>query len=274
MHFKSFLLLAVAAAMVRPAFAQSDDFGIWSSLGAEKKITKAFSAEAAFDFRSGDNLEQATRWSGSLGLNYKVLPFLKVGAGYVYIHDYSGEETKVNLTPKGKVNGFNVDHGDWLDKHRVYFDLTGSMKLGRLKLSLRERYQFTHTGAYDVNRSRFRDEVQDGYTGDSYEWMGQNFYDCTVGPDHKSSKDKHYLRTRVKAEYNIHHSPFNPFVSYELSNDLSDGLDLDKTRLVVGTEWKITKQHVVSLGYLFQQQTDGKHEGKHHVLDIGYRFAF
>ena len=274
MRFKNTLMLALATLAASPAFSQSDDFGIWTSLGVEKNLTKKLSAEAAFDFRSANNLENASRWSGAFGLSYKALNFLKLGAGYVYIYDYSPLETKVNFTNKGKVNGYNVDHGHWQNKHRVYFDATGHVKMGRFKLSLRERYQYTHTAATDCPRTRFRDEVQGGYTGETFVWEGTEFMEMSKVTDHKTGKDKHYLRSRVKIEYNIPKCPINPYASYELSNDLEDGLDLDKTRLIIGSEWKITKQHVLSAGYLYQHGTDGDHDGGRHVLDLSYRFKF
>ena len=273
MHFKYILTVALASLATTPLFA-GDNFGIWTGLGAEKSLTDRFSVDAGVDFRSGNNLENAERWSGTLGVGFKINKYLKLGAGYVYIYDYEGQEDKVNYTNKGKVNGYNVDHGHWRSKHRGFFDVTGSLKAGRLKFSLRERYVYTHSVKMDVNRTRFRNKAQGGYVGELYPWHGEDFMNMDQVVDYKPGKDKHQLRSRVKVEYNIPKCSFDPFVSYEFANDLGDGLDLDRTRLVVGTDWKITKQHVISVGYLFQQGTDGKHEGAKHVLDLGYKFKF
>ena len=271
---KKSLLLLLSVWTVSPIFAQHDDFGIWTSVGVDKKLTKQWSVEAGAEFRSAENLQTVSRWGGSLGVNYKVNSFLKFGAGYAYLYDQNAMETKVNLTKNGKVNGYNVDRAFWQGKHRTYFDMVGSFKTGRWKFSLRERYQFTHSVATDCDRMRFRDKVQPGYMGDIYEWNGEQFSTYEEVVDRKQGKDKHYLRTRGKVEYNIPKCPFNPYVSYELSNDLADGLDLDKTRLIVGTEWKITKKHILSMGYLYQHGTDGDHDGGRHVLDLGYTFSF
>lgn len=273
MNFRKQLMLALVAVAASPIYA-GDEFGIWTGLGVEKDITKRFSVDAGVDFRSGSNLEYAERWSGTLGLGFKVNSFLKLGAGYTYIHDYEHQDSKVNFNNKGVENGYNVDHGHWRGKNRAFFDMTGSLKAGRFKFSLRERYVYTHSVATDVKRTRFRDKLVSGHTDNLYPWNGENFLEMTEGIDHKSGKDKHQLRSRLKVEYNIPKCPFNPFVTYEFANDLTDGLDLDRTRLVVGTEWKITKQHVVSMGYLFHQGTDGKHEGALHVIDLGYKFKF
>ena len=271
---KKTLLFLLTVGAVSPACAQQDDFGIWTSVGVEKKINKQWSAEAGVEFRTADNLQEVSRWGGSLGVNYKLTGFLKLGAGYAYLYDHNAMETKVNYTKNGNVNGYNVDHAYWQSKHRAYFDVVGSLKSGRFKFSWRERYQYTHSVATDCDRMRFRDEAQPGYSGESFEWNGQQFTDYEEVVDHKSGKNKHYLRTRAKVEYNIPKCPLNPYASYELSNDLADGLDLDKTRLIVGTEWKITKQHVLTVGYLYQHGTDGDHDGGRHVLDLGYTFTF
>ena len=226
-YCKKTLLLLLSVWTVSPIFAQHDDFGIWTSVGVDKKLTKQWSVEAGVEFRSAENLQTVSRWGGSLGVNYKLNGFLKLGAGYAYLYDQNAMETKVNLTKNGKVNGYNVDRAFWQGKHRAYFDMVGSFKTGRWKFSLRERYQFTHSVATDCDRMRFRDKVLPGYMGDIYEWNGEQFSSYEEVVDQKSAKDKQYLRTRAKVEYNIPKCPFNPYVSYELSNDLADGLDLD-----------------------------------------------
>ena len=274
MNFRKQLMLALVALAASPLYA-GDEFGIWTGLGVEKGITKRFSVDAGVDFRSGENLESAERWSGNLGVGFKVNKFVKLGAGYVFIHDREHLETKEKYNSKGNVNGYNVDHGYWRNKHRGFFDITGSLKAGRFKFSLRERYVYTHSVEADVKRDRYRDIL---FTTNpnipAYVWNGNKFLTKEEVMDHKNGKDKHQLRSRLKVEYDIAKCPFSPFVSYEFANDLSDDLDLDRTRLVVGTEWKITKQHVISAGYLFQQAADGEHKGALHVLDLGYKFKF
>lgn len=273
MRFKKSILLAFAALTASPAVA-GGEFGIWTSLGAEKDLTDRISLDANFDFRTQGNLEGAGRWAGGLGLGFKANSWLKLGGGYVYIYDYMPQESEVNITNSGKVNGYNVDHGYWRSKHRFYVEGTGSLKAGRFKFSLRERYQYTYFMPDDVKRTRYRDEVQGGFTGETYPWNGQEFMEMTVGEKHKSGKNKHVLRSRLKVEYNIPRCPFNPYATYELTNSLTDALDLDKMRVTVGTEWKITKKHVVTMGYLFERGHDEGPDATNHVLDLSYKFKF
>ena len=44
-----------------------------------------------------------------------------------------------------------------------------------------------------------------------------------------------------QVEYNINHCPLSPYVSYEFSNNLADGMDLEKTRLQVAPNGKSPK---------------------------------
>ena len=51
-------------------------------------------------------------------------------------------------------------------------------------------------------------------------------------------------------------------------------MDLEKTRLQVGTEWKITKMHRLDVAYIFENGSDGEHNDNLHVISVGYKFKF
>jgi len=278
MHYKRYFLMGLSSLWPTIALAQSDDFGVWTSIGAEKDLTKQLSVEAGVDFRAEDRLESVARWAGSVGLGYKVCRNFKLGVGYVYLYDRELQEGKVNYNEEMERNGYNVDHGFGQSKHRFTFDAIGSIKAGRFKFSLRERYQLTHSLSTDCLRDRYRNAFDPdnamGYNGPRYEYNGEWFKKKETVTDGKSSKNRHYLRSRLQVEYNIPKCPFNPFVSYEITNNLENGMDSEKGRLIVGTEYKLTKQHIFSFGYLFEQGMDGEHEGAKHILDLGYKFKF
>ena len=172
-----------------------------------------------------------------------------------------------------------MDHGYWRNKHRAVFDLTGKVAAGRFTFSLRERYQFTHYRSTTTLRDKYRDEIPanmiDAWTGEKHCMEGRVFSKLK-GPDvkEKESKNKHYLRSRLQVEYNIKHSPLTPYASFELSNNLSEGFSLDKKRVSVGTEWKITKKHRLEVGYVFQTGADDDDEGDLHAISLGYKFKF
>lgn len=116
------LLLLTGAGKI---YAQSDDFGVWTTVGASKELFSKFEASVEGDFRTHDNAGTIDRWSGGVGLSYKPWDFLKVGGEYVYI--------RYNHTRRG-----------WETGHRYNIYAAGSYKWNRFTLSLRERYQHTY----------------------------------------------------------------------------------------------------------------------------------
>jgi len=264
------LLLSLTALLAAAPAAAGDDFGIWTGVAFQKSFNKRFSVDAGVDYRAEQNLRHVARWDLSVGADYKLTRFLKVGAGYVYILDRNPREVEPHYNKKGQMNGYNIDESYWRRKHRAYAEITGKVSAGRFTFSLRERYQFTHFMADSTVRVKWRDKMPPGYSGDNY----QGYITRTEGMDYKPARNKHFLRSRLMVEYNIRHCPLTPFISYELSNNLSDGFHLDKQRFSVGADWKIKKKHVLSLAYVHEDGADDDTNGNLHAIDIGYKFKF
>lgn len=287
---------AVAALMLAatalPAAAE-DDFGIWTDLSAEKKINKQFAADLSVGFRAEDRLNHDTRWSVGTGLSYKPVKGLKLSAGYTLIRDFSLSEAKAKYNKvNGNLSGYNVDHGFWRTKHRFTFDISGKHTFGRLTVGLRERFQMTHSNSAKTLRDKYRKplDLQPGFTGETWTYNGMEFIeyndvevkDFIEGVnglpeiDHKSGKTTHYLRSRLSAEYDIRHCPLTPYAAVEWSHSLDDAMALAKTRLTLGTDWKISKKHSVSLAYIYQDGAGDDDSGTNniHVIEVGYKFSF
>lgn len=284
---------AVAALMLAatalPAAAE-DDFGIWTDLSAEKKINKQFAADLSVGFRAEDRLNHDTRWSVGTGLSYKPVKGIKLSAGYSLIRDFSLSEAKAKYKDNGNLSGYNVDHGFWRTKHRFTFDISGKHTFGRLTVGLRERFQMTHSNSAKTLRDKYRSPKQPGFTGETWTYNGTEFIeyndvevkDFIEGEnglpeiDHKSGKTTHYLRSRLSAEYDIRHCPLTPYAAVEWSHSLDDAMALAKTRLTLGTDWKISKKHSVSLAYIYQDGAGDDDSGTNniHVIEVGYKFSF
>lgn len=277
MHFNHLRTLTVGlcALCAVPSLAD-DDFGIWSSVSAEKDFNKRFSVEAGVDFRAERKLENAARWGASVGATYKLFKFVRLGASYAFIYDRNPLEEKLNYNDEGEWRGYNVDGDYHRSKHRGNFDVVFKHKVGRFSFSLRERYQYTHHMATDCTRLRLRDKVPGGYSGDNVYTVadGTQWIIDKVATDRKHSKNAHMFRSRLEVEYDIKGVPLTPSVSYEFYNNLQSAFSTDKTRLCVGTKWKINKQHSLSLGYIYQNGTDDDSFSDIHVIDVGYKFKF
>ncbi len=215
---------------------------LWTSAGLKKSFGKSWGAEAEIEYRTHNHLSSSERATFGLSADYKYR-WLKVDAGYKFMLGHSLEET----TRKG-----NIIPPYWIGRHRIYGSLTGKLKLGRIELSLRERYQFTHRLGKWVPKF-----AADGTTPKSDEWI--------------APKDKHILRSRVAAEYNIRKSRFTPYASVELYNDLGSRFGVEKVRYTVGSEYKINKKNRVELFYRFVQGVSDGNENMN-VIGVGYSF--
>ena len=273
------LLLAAATAT-----AQSD-FGVWTSIEGTTKVNKSLELSLEGEFRTQDMSSKTERIATGVSLSYKnknFLPFLKADVGYSVMSMYGLGETAIkyrtdddgnfemddegNLIPKH----MNVDSPYWYTRHRATASLTGSVKWGRFKFSLRERYQFTHRMRSYCDRERwyyktYKKEfyLDDDPESDDYSYM----------TDEKKSKSDHKLRSRLAVSYDIKKCPFEPFAEVEVYNELDNAFAYDKIRYTVGTDYKINKEHKLTLYYRYQDYADVD-EVSGHVLGVGYAFEF
>ncbi len=258
-----------------PAFAGNDDFGIWTDVQITKTLPYGVSLSVGGEFRANENLQNVDRWSGSFGIDYKPVKHLKLGVSYSFLYGctsssrkekYRENELGEEVISPYAWKGFNVTKQYWAPRNRFRAEATGDIKLFHiLKLSLRERYQFTNRREMDVPRTKYR------YKKDQVTLKnGYPLEDVKV----KERKRAQYLRSRLKAEVAKKGWKIRPFASFELYNNLDNELALDKTRLTVGSTYKVSKRHEVSAAYIFGNDvTEDPYEGGH-AINIGYSFNF
>lgn len=235
-------LLAVAALCFMTTTMQAQS--LWTSAGMDFGIAKNLDGYVEGEYRTEDGMSGTERWTAGLGLDYKLCKYLKIGASYKFIDRHVDSRA----TKKG-----NIVDSYWQPRHRFSLDATGSYKFGRLKMSLRERYQYTHHTEKTVAK----------YDGDD----GSRKDDEVI-----EAKDKQVLRSRLKAEYDIRKSIFTPFASVELYNSLDDGFSTVKTRYTIGTDISIAKKHKLSVFYRYVDTNDDDDVNKN-VIGIGYIYS-
>lgn len=265
------LLLAAST-----AWAQSD-FGVWTSIEGSTKLNKQLELSIEGEYRTQDMSSMTERASAAVNLSYKnkKVPFLKADVGYTFMYMHYPAETEVkyktgddgnylqdangDFIPKHK----NVDAAYWTARHRATASLTGSVKWGRFKFSLRERYQYTYRMPAQCDRTRYY------YNEPFQEWdpIPENLV------DDKLAKSDHKLRSRLQVSYDIKKCPFEPYAEVEVYNQLDNAFAYDKVRYTVGTEYKINKEHKLKLFYRYQDYADID-EVSGHVLGLGYAFEF
>ena len=106
-----------------------------------------------------------------------------------------------------------------------------------LKLSLRERYQYTYRMA--------RHDIDSQY--------------------------EHHLRSRIKAVMSMAQSKWEPFTSAEVFNNMGEGFTIDEIRLTVGTGHRFSLHHSVNIGYMLnlKKSTDSL-DKMLHILTAEY----
>lgn len=275
---KKAIILSLTALWALPSVA--DDYGVWTSLTVQKSLCKQFSVDAGVDLRAENKLRDLTRYGFDVGLNYRPLRCLGLSAGYNFIRDYNLEEVEAKYKSNGTtLRGYNVDEAFWRSKHRATFDVTGSLPIHagatRITLSARERYQYTHFVSTDITKYKYRTPMGEGSDlAGAFSYAGQHFASRNSETDTKKAKDRHYLRSRFGLELSWKHCAWSPYVTYEFSNSLTEQMHLDKQRLTVGTEWKISKQHRLDFAYVYNNGADDDDDSDSHILSIGYKFKF
>lgn len=246
--FLPLLITMLLLALVLPAHAEGDDVGLWTSIGAEKKLSKQWSIGIEGEFRTRNDLKTADRWDIGVDGEYKVAKWLRASAGYTLLYDNNKE--KITYNNDGSYNNWRPSY--WGVRHRFNISLTGRIDAGRWTFSLRERWQYTYrpsktTERYDFDNSWWEDKTVKG-------------------------KGKSVLRSRLKVDYNIPKCKVDPHAEVELFNSWG----LQKTRVTVGGDWKVAKQHTISFAYAYQNvgDDDDDNDPNSHIIAVGYKYKF
>lgn len=266
---KHWRLLAVSltiAAFLLPfscAIAQTD-FGMWYELGAEKKLSKKWSASAEAEFRTRNNSRTADRWSAGLSAEYKIAKWqlgssklsLKASGGYTLLYDNNPE--KLSYKKSGDPKKWTPSY--WGVRHRLNVSLGGSLDWKRLSVSLRERWQYTYRPEAEGKKYAFIYNVDDEISGYNLEPV--------------NGKGKNVLRSRLEVGYDIARCKFDPFVNVEMFNDNSG---IQKMRYQAGIDYRLKKQHIFTLTYRYQHvkdKDDADPETDCHLIGLGYKYKF
>ncbi len=247
---------AGAATAQETANGSHDDVGLSIDISAEKRLSKPLLLTIDAEYRQRNNCATFDRATLGAGVDYKILPWLKGTAGLVFmlVNNDSKERSRSDGTTKW------IRQEKVTPRYRAYAALTGSYTIARLKISLRERYQYTFRSAYTATR-------------DYYTAAGDYNYSTDV---RRGARSYHVLRSRLQVSYNIRHCPVTPYASAEIYNSLTDKFNTRKLRYSVGAEWKVNKQNALSLSWTYQdvRGEDGDDDANTHLIGVGYTLRF
>ena len=271
---KSIITLLIAMLMLAPlcnANAQGgeDEFGIWATVEASKKINKKFKFVADAELRTYDFVNNVERATVGAKFEYKILKWLKANVGYSFMYTHEPEETSIKdqvEDEEGNVfNEYNIDHEYWTIRNRFYLTASGEYKVGRFEFGLRERLQYTRTSSATVNETKYRYDLgmDPILSTEDNEWI------VTTEPELKDAKHNLTLRSRLSVKYDIPNCKINPFASVELYTRLDEWKGCDKVRYRIGGSYKINKKNSISLYYLYQDVNDID-EADGHAIGLEY----
>ena len=231
------------------AVAQSEG-GLIAGAEVEKKVNKQLSVSVEAELRTRNNFKTMERWSLELGASYKFNKWLKADAGYTLLNTNFRED--INYKSSGAYNNWRPSY--WGIRHRVHASLTGTYKFqNNLRLSLRERWQYTYRPEKTVTRWDF----------DNSCWEDK----VRVG------KGKNQLRSRLQLEYDKKKALLTPYASVELYNSWA----VEKIRYTIGTDINVTKSHAFNVFYRFQNMKnveENEYDPDMHYIGVGYKFKF
>ena len=105
-------------------YAQSNEYGVWTSADVQKKLGK-WDLEVNTGLRTSSGLSQLQRLNLKLEVDYKIVKHVTAGLSYKYMYFYDEKYT------------------DYQPRIRYAAFVQGKQKSGNFKFSLREQYQRT-----------------------------------------------------------------------------------------------------------------------------------
>ena len=281
------------ATLAVPAFGQ-DNWGLRTGIGLEKGISKGFDASLEAKLHQTDNLRATDRWSIGISLSKrlyrnKAKTFnVKAAAGYKFLSVNKDWSTKFKgdstlIIPDGmeplfyKKRGYDFNYYDTYTelRHRLTASVQASYEIGQFKFSLREMYQYTYTDStdYAVYRYRYANTSRDKAWADKKGYTkvpSENYY-LRTDTDGKPASSSNVLRSRISIDYNIPHWKYDPFISYELFNNLDNSFKAEKSRITAGVDFSFKKKHDFEIAYMWQNQHDDD-EPAGSFICLSYKF--
>lgn len=244
MRIRVYILAVLATLMLcTPSQAQTipltetseSDVQLRLRAGLEVPIGRKWEFSWSEQMRLHNNLSDFDKIVSSVGFGYKPWKFLKLEAQYGFVNERT---TKTD-------NDTGISTVDWQIRHRMNFDFTGSLRWGKVKLSLRERV-----------RVQFRTDSVNKY-------------------EHPNPEVT--LRSRLKGALNLRNERWEPYAFVELYTTLnavgavSNYLQypvkrmnyINRVRLGLGTEMKLSNSSKLDFYYMFHYNRtyDARYKG-------------
>lgn len=245
MKIRAYILAALAAVMLcvtaqaqdQVSLVETSESDVQLRLGAGLEVPIGRKWEFTWNeqARLHNNLANFDKIVSSVGFGYKPWKFLKLEAQYGFVNERTSKTD--NDT------GFKTI--DWQIRHRLNFDVTGSVRLGAVKLSLRERV-----------RVQFRADSVNKY-------------------EHPNPEIT--LRSRLKGAVDLRNGRWEPYAFAEvyttlnapaavvnyLNSPLKYSNYINRVRVGLGTEMKLSNSSKLDFYYMvhFNRSYEARYKG-------------
>lgn len=236
---KKKFIIALTAILITPyTFSQSENYGTWTTISIEKKMSKKWDIDAETELRTiGGNdvyfVRLIERWSLGVGTSYDINKFLKLGTGY------------------DLMNKIDTKYSNYQFRHRFKVDATGRLKINDFTFTLRERVQTTIKD--DSQRIRENGTIDTYNMNPEWSW-----------------------RNRLQINYNIPNFKINPSASvetfYQLNNP--DGNRFENIRYTLSLNYKYKKRNEFELSGVYNTELESEDAYGRYVLSFGYKYSF
>jgi Protein of unknown function (DUF2490) len=210
----SFLLICTSLF----SFSQ-DDFGIWYSVAAEKKLVRKLDLDLDANLRTYNNASKAYEAFLDIGFNYKFNKYLSAAASYRFTE-------------------FREKDDLFHPRHKWFADLKGKLPLGDFEISVRLRFQ-----------QRYKTYFQDENDKESKE-VGRIklkiFYDIPSFPVNPYLSSEFFLTMFSGIQRNVEKNRFMAGFEYKIAKKQSIELEYMFQRDFLP---HISDMNIISLGY-------------------------
>ena len=273
-------IFCLAGLMCFGANAQTDvdlgtELGGRLAVSVDKKLARGLHVNVEEEIRFDNNFGAFDRFHTTVGVSYKVNDYLKIGAGYAWILPYSTTDSTFKSS-----------------RHRLMVDVTGGVRVGDWRFSLRERFQATvRTGSFNAYQNpgtllalKSRLKVQ---------YKGLRRMEPYASLELRNTLNAPSINASYNGTYYVFYDEETD--SYSRSGEVGWFLDgfnkvyLNRLRGVLGVEYRLSKASTVDVSlmgdYVMDLVVDANAEGtklKSYTretgfvgwLTVGYKYAF
>lgn len=194
------LLILSSLSSFGQATKASQDFGIWTTINLEKKLSERFSIIFTEEFRLRENASRINLFYSDLGVEYRPAKILKIALSYRNIQK-------------------SLIDGTYSYRHRIQLDITLKKKFGNFAVSYRQRLQ------------REQRDVYNSENGQLVEWYSRNKFTVKLDLDkplkpYVAAEFRYQIRNArmVESDDTWHRARYIVGLDYRLNDKSTFGL--------------------------------------------------